>query len=494
MPNIGYGEYTGNGLLFDPTVSPDYIQIPHHADFDFGTSDFSIFVSFYLNGDTGTVQRLIEKLTTAANFGFAISINTAKQLNFLAWSNTVSGPAAAINIPSFVGYYSFVVIKSTQNISGWKIILEQTEPSISNIGSSSIVTGSINNTHDTWIGAGTDVTDTPRFGFNGIMYNIKIFNTALSVPEAKYLNKYSGLFIPDTAKPYIVEEYNFDQKYGKKLVGTKGHTGNLKNFSNVIQSITNQWVTAHRERIQRYNYNLGNGFKFDGINDFAEIDLTQPSASVLKPAYNEAFSIHIIIDLKSFAMNKTFFDTRDTSSTDGVLFGCDSSATDLVWFQIGGSSGSRIGVYFKLKLGKNHVAITKSTSTDVSGLIIYSDAVPVTYTSTYANNLAAFTWGNVFRIAGSKAAVGREINMTLFDFKMFNKQLTEIEVEELYETDGKNIPSTATSNLILDFDMNQESGSTIVDKTSNGNNAIISNATTSIGAGNQWVNELELSF
>jgi hypothetical protein len=82
--------------------------------------------------------------------------------------------------------------------------------------------------------------------------------------------------------------------------------------------------------------------------------------------------------------------------------------------------------------------------------------------------------------------------MTYYDLKGFNKELTSNEMSELSAHNGTKIPSTATSNCVLDVRFNEKQGGTAFDISGNNYNGTLTNYTIpekTLGVSNLWVNK-----
>ena len=74
------------------------------------------------------------------------------------------------------------------------------------------------------------------------VYDLKIFNKALTQTEITELYIRKGSRIPLTAVSNVVADWRFNQKEGTILLDTQGNNGILNNFANTNVGIGNAWV------------------------------------------------------------------------------------------------------------------------------------------------------------------------------------------------------------------------------------------------------------
>lgn len=128
-----------------------------------------------------------------------------------------------------------------------------------------------------------------------------------------------------------------------------------------------------------------------------------------------------------------------------------------------------------------HIVVVKDTQTRANWKI-YINGVSVSLTNSGPVNVASGTLtGNQMRIGALDNNL--YLNANLYDLKIFNKTLSEVEVTQLYNR------GATPSNCIADYIFNNQSGTNLTDYVS-GNNGTLNNYTTgdvTIGSTNKWL-------
>ena len=249
----------------------------------------------------------------------------------------------------------------------------------------------------------------------------------------------------------------------------------------------NNKIYKHNNKPIKINWNSGDGLQFDGTNDFVNC------GNILNFNRTDAFSFCFIcspLDVDGTILSKL---QSNGSGTGYYIFFSvannirltlrtgDTQLTTKVWNYI-------------LSLGSlYHVVFTTSNGTS-SGMKCYINGVELLNHISESNNATTITNTENFKIATlGNPAVGPLTNVSyyrggIYDLKIFNKELTALEVRYLYHTQNQLIPLSAMSSLQADWRFNQRSGNTLKDYSPNGYNGTLTNFdNTSLGVNNAWV-------
>jgi len=237
------------------------------------------------------------------------------------------------------------------------------------------------------------------------------------------------------------------------------------------------------DKILNHKWSVGEGLKFDGVNDYVKTS-TFPNLSNKDMDY----SVFGILNISNLATYKEFI--CSAVNTDDrqleIIY-----ANTFFFVRVGNISNLGI-LTFPITFGMNTITIVKvghnliNWKCFVNGSEVIISIANNVYnvSSSYSNNAYIGIYGS--DVEGA-AELLRKSDNPIYDLKVFNKELTQEEVTELYIKQGQIIPSTAISNCVLDMRFDDKSGTIAKDKSGNNYNGTLTNFTnTSLGAGNSW--------
>jgi len=161
----------GNAYHFDG--SSQYMTIPHHADFNFGTGDFSIALWVYLDDTPTANETFVYKWNTGEG---AIKIRTDSGLNLRAYVGTAASYTGLVDTEAMsTGTWYFVtLVRESGAIRLYKnaVLVDSDSDS-----------GDVNTSTDLNIARGAGGAEL----FDGLIDELWIFDRALSAAEVKSL-------------------------------------------------------------------------------------------------------------------------------------------------------------------------------------------------------------------------------------------------------------------------------------------------------------------
>jgi len=231
---------------------------------------------------------------------------------------------------------------------------------------------------------------------------------------------------------------------------------------------------------------VGAGLKFDGINDLVRID-NSPELTFLGQ-----WTVTMFVRFNGFNDNLSgLFSKSSTSGYGGLTLYARGSTGDnqlifvtgLDYYSIATVPTFTIGQIYQITFVNN--GLSKSVYLDS---VFYPTVLQ--YNTGNANN------GN---FAGELDVVWRllspqyKASKAYYDLKIFNKVLTQSEIDVLFLEKGSIVPATALANLVANYTFNQKSGTSLFDTQGN-NGTLINFAITNPGVNNAWVDDLQNSI
>ena len=238
------------------------------------------------------------------------------------------------------------------------------------------------------------------------------------------------------------------------------------------------------KQITKINWDIGNGLKFDKVNDYVTL------GNVLNYT-NQDFTFSFQLKLLSLSNNQYFIgNITDSPSTGGFA---------LVY--VNGGTTRYITTVFSN--GSSFTYSFDSYPFQINTLYNITFIRYLTNIKIYINNILLTTLTNRTNTSTIKPMIIGAYPETaqiiyfggiMYDVKVFNKELSQAEVTELYLKQGQIVPSTAISSLQLDIRFNDKSGTVAKDQSTNGYNGTLVNyaaGTTNLGATNMWVDKYQ---
>lgn len=169
----GYSTANNGTFVFDGTN--DNILVPHRSSLNFGSSDFTIDVFFYLNSLTNQPRIIQKGLVANGNAEFLLILNSTQYFAFATnatGSGAFSSGSASDWIPLINTWYHAAIVKVANTVSYYRngIYFFQ-GTTVDN----TLYSGTSNVTIGSTISNGNVL--------NGYIPNIKVYNRALSAAE-----------------------------------------------------------------------------------------------------------------------------------------------------------------------------------------------------------------------------------------------------------------------------------------------------------------------
>jgi len=246
------------------------------------------------------------------------------------------------------------------------------------------------------------------------------------------------------------------------------------------------------DKILNYKWSVGEGLKFDGVNDYVSL------GNILDFNISSEFSINIIFK----AFDLTVFNLRSRRLFSKILdvagnaFGYNIAVTiNQIFIEFIQGSGNYMQIQALHTFNINqlyNITLIKRTGIGISNIDFYVDGIlKNTIILGSSGIVTSFSnIGNTIVGAYCGSTTTGIFNGLIFDTKVFNKALTQEEVTELYIKQGKIVPATVIDNLQLDMRFDDKSGTIAKDQSGNVYNGTLTNFTnTSLGVNNSWVDK-----
>jgi hypothetical protein len=228
----------------------------------------------------------------------------------------------------------------------------------------------------------------------------------------------------------------------------------------------------------------GDGLKSDGVNDY--ILTTHPSIVLGSP-----FSFNFFAKLTGVNASGVLFCNGRLTNSRYILFSKSGGLYNcMLLIYEGGYLEPQMKRFTTNYIFLPNVNYNINISYSGTQIKIYVNNIEVTASTnkTVSTNSSATSVTTFFR--NNRSGDEEYLDATLYDFKIFNKVLTEAEITELYMKQGQTIPHTCVSNCTAWWDFSDKQGTVLRDKSGNGNNGTLVNfADTTLGPTNAWVDK-----
>ena len=235
-----------------------------------------------------------------------------------------------------------------------------------------------------------------------------------------------------------------------------------------------------------HKWDIGNGLKFDGVNDYVNIPNMPFDFTPLASSFTISSIIYYKTSTKDFEMfYKALLGTdREVEfriNANGSVL-CNQSNENISPPKI----CQRIISTITLIPENFYNCIFVKVGSNANDWQLYLNGILSSKSVPYNDNVLST------HITTAKINFDGEAdysNSAIYDLKIFNKALTQSEVTELYLKQGQIVPASAISSLQLDMRFNNKSGTIAKDQSTNGYNGTLVNyaaGTTDIGATNMW--------
>lgn len=240
-------------------------------------------------------------------------------------------------------------------------------------------------------------------------------------------------------------------------------------------------IFRNNNKILKQNFkfpSIGNGLKFDGVNDYVSFIGSQYSLSNMSLCINIKFSKNTGTQYVYTSVNNRQAGAPAFSTTGNKLYFQYQTLTSTFLHEANFSFVAN--VFYTIYVVKNGSSVTfYINNVSYSAPMVYTDNTVTTFTGN-------FTLGNDTTFSP------RQFEGTIYDFKLFDKALTNTEISVLYNSNNNLIPNSAISNIVLNYNFNEKQGTTLKDSSQSGLNGTLVNYTgsdTTLGVGNKWVDE-----
>jgi len=259
----------------------------------------------------------------------------------------------------------------------------------------------------------------------------------------------------------------------------------------------NNTIYKQNNKPVKINWNSGDGLYFGKTdnNDFVTCGLSTPNIRFSKSStfsFAQSFLYRSHINTSGATFQNRVFGIIETVPFTGMYplnaFSVASNQfiSAINWYQSGIAGNTRFVIPTPVENTVCHLVMTHN-GVDLQNEKCYFNGIEITNKTITNNNLVDVSplASEPFRIGFSGSISSKCIN---YDLKIFDKELTDLEVKELYYKQNQIIPASAMSSLQADWRFNQRSGTTLKDYSPNGYNGTLTNFNNvTLGASNQWV-------
>lgn len=243
-------------------------------------------------------------------------------------------------------------------------------------------------------------------------------------------------------------------------------------------------------------YDIGNGLRFDGVNDFVSIPC--PLNSPLDFDFSDDFSFSVWINQKTNATQSNSdkginrISTGDLKGYDIGFFTYNNNF--LLFIALLNNSNNLISfVLFSEPLTNvanqniNYVFVKESS--DANNFKIYKNGVPLTLEIIINNTPTGTMKSNKEIVINSQKGTNDFNKNDMHKLQAFSNALNQQEITELYNTKGNVIPDTTLLSLVANYTFNQKQGTVLIDEKNANNGTLINFADTSLGENNAWIDK-----
>jgi hypothetical protein len=181
-----------------------------------------------------------------------------------------------------------------------------------------------------------------------------------------------------------------------------------------------------------------------------------------------------------------WFKINSFATTQRIIFAqYDGAFTDVRYIDL--AVGSDInGNYISLNVQNNpqrnifayglltntliHCILTLKSGTSGGDIYVNNVVVASNYST---ENWAGSTTNPDISSIGSTGGFASFVNGTIYDLKLFDKELTVGEVNELYVQKGQTVPTTAQANCVVDYRFDEMIGRDLSDSSGNAYNGLL---------------------
>lgn len=254
------------------------------------------------------------------------------------------------------------------------------------------------------------------------------------------------------------------------------------------------------ERIYDINRN-GKGVKFVGSNDY----ITIPTNSDIGIANAESKTFALVLNVLSIPSGNNTINSLGGLSRGSIILSNRQTSAAYTGYDIAiNISGSGYGlrilkvdtvggtgtIYTNTALSFNTVyhIVAQFDSFNASNWKIYINGVLVATTVQVNSIITGRNTNSTYPLLfGNLAAddLSYDFNGIIWSARMFNRNLTQLEITKLYTTSNRLLPTSAVSAVIEHWDFEASSGTTLTGD--NGNNGTLTGMTTGLGSTNQHV-------
>lgn len=240
-------------------------------------------------------------------------------------------------------------------------------------------------------------------------------------------------------------------------------------------------ISSPNGKVAWHEWNSGNGLKFDGVNDY--VQATTPN---LLFAANQPFSIFMILDIKLLSVFIPIMvgNLRNIISSSNSWFVAVNINEITFAIDVNSTIGIMANFPYTLNTGMICICFTKDSTKLASGINGYVNALKFVNRDIIKDSL------NTSNYITDKCNLHGIDDYALspfsyYDLKVFNKELNQAEITDLYLKQGQIVPSTAMSSLQLDMRFDEKSGIYAYDKSGNNYTGTLVNfgTTSDLGGG-----------
>lgn len=226
---------------------------------------------------------------------------------------------------------------------------------------------------------------------------------------------------------------------------------------------------------------IGNGLKFDGVNDFVSL----PDISYFTT--NSPFTVSCIFKCFNDLSGNTvpIYCVKNAGFNGGRLFAAGSNTVAFLFFST--SELARWDFDYTSLIGQTlHTTIVWSGSSFTGYVNGVLAGVSSGSHSAFINTLI----NSPTRMGIDPSVIYNYFPSSIYDFKIFNTNISAGQVTQLYNSSNMDLTGL-TPNVLADYNFNQKLGTQLTDNSPNQLHGTLTNfgATSNLGGG-AWVNSL----
>ena len=448
---LGTSAWNGNFLAENNAIGDyvfdfdaDYIDCGSPSSLDFERTDAFSISAWVKRVGSGSNQSIVYKANNNSPYnGYAFYIDTNNKVGFNItidyFANNYFGKVCT-SVLNTDWNNVLITYNGNSNVSGLNIYINGSLQTVTTVGTSSDLTGTLSNSITFNIGArnNTDIF------FDGFISNVQIFNTPLTEPEVETLYNYGS---PIRTLANIPQNSNLKAWY--KL-----------DASEIYNSSSTEWSVDNNANTSTYDTSINlvraSSQKIDIANG-SELDFTGD------------FTMSIWVNLTTSSNNMGVFNKTSQANTNGVSlfkrgganfeFYVSEFSNVLTFASQGDNIWQQITITLNRTTGERIAYVNGEQAATLTHIKTFTFPNQGWDIGTFANNSPNY------------------LDAKVSNFKLFNSVLSPTEVQTLYNNGTPLTDMSSFTSLQGWWKLNNLS-SGLTDSSSNSNNATATSTTT----------------